>query len=76
LSLGSGENKRELEIEAGLVAQTVGQNSGSSNRAQRFDVTYPRDDGTEGDEFGGFSVPTEMAKDVAAGLIESGHSVE
>lgn len=66
-----------LVEEAGLIARAAGEDKiGDPNPAQLYDVMFRRDDGTQGSRLGGFSVPAEIADDVAASLVSHGHSVE
>ena len=73
---GLDKTSRDLLIdEIGLIAREAG-GPGNPNPAELYNVMFMERDGTQGHRIGGFSVPTEIADDVADRLISQGHSVE
>ena len=72
----NNDSRVRLIEEIGLIARAAGEPHGKPDSAQLYDIMFMRDDGTQGHRLGGFSVPAEIAEDVAAGLVSHGHSVE
>jgi hypothetical protein len=70
------DSRVRLIEEIGLIVEAAGKPHGKPNSAQLYYVMFMRDDGTQGRRLGGFSVPAEIAEDVAASLVSHGHSVE
>jgi hypothetical protein len=68
-------SRARLIDEIGLIARAAGEPRGMPDPAQLYDVMFVRD-GAHRSRLGGFSVPGEIADDVAAGLVSHGHSVE
>lgn len=69
-------SRDQLIEEIGLIVKTAGQPHGKPHSAQLYDVMFIQGDGTQGSRLGGFSVPAEIAEDVAASLVSYGHSVK
>lgn len=69
-------SRTRLIEEIGLIVSAAGEPQGKPDSAQLYEVMFMRDDGTQGHRVGGFSVPAEIAEDVAAGLVSHGHSVD
>jgi hypothetical protein len=73
--LDEGSRTRLIE-EIGLIVRAAGEPHGIPDSAQLYNVMFVRDDDTQGHRLGGFSVPAEIAEDVAAALVSHGHLVE
>jgi hypothetical protein len=77
IPLLESRQRQQLEIQFGLIAEKAGKEIiDDPEPAQQYRVRFVRDDGTEGDRLGGFSVPAEIADAVATALVAQGYSVE
>lgn len=66
-----------MKEEIGLIARDVGLRLiDNPEPATLYYVAFKRADGTQGSRLGGFSVPGEIADEVAAQLALHGYSVE